>query len=313
MKVVVTGATGFVGSSLATHLLNCGHHVLQFSRGNLLKNDLRFVATDYENIPLLETQLVGVDVLVHLAGIAHQAKSKLTFEDYIRANVDTTISLATAAKRAGVKRIILVSSIGVNGDDTNGRGAFSEEDEPRPTNFYSRSKLMAEKSIQDVLKNSQTEFVILRPPIIYGAHCPGNFRSLLKLCLFMPILPFGSLAAKKSMMYIDNFLDAIAQCLSSPTVVNQVFIVSDSQALRLNAIISILLQRFHGVFAKNLAVNPSFLGALARVVGRRSQWSKFASTLEVDSTKFHKLTNWSPPVSPQEGIQLSAKGFRRNA
>ena len=313
MKIVVTGATGFIGSSLASYLLSCGHEILKFSRRDLFRKDLQVGAIDYTNIPLLEKQLIGVDVIVHLAGIAHQTENKLSFDNYIRANVDTTTSLATAAKTVGVKRIIFVSSIGVNGNDTNGRGPFSEEDEPRPTNFYSLSKLMAEKSIADVLKNSQTEFVILRPPIIYGANCPGNFRSLLKLCSIIPILPFGSLNVKKSMIYIDNFLDAIAQCLSSPVVANQVFIVADFQVLRLSEIITILLTQFHGAFTKNLAVAPGFLGALVGAIGRRGQWSKFASTLEVDPTKFCKMTKWSPLVNPREGIQLSAKGFRENA
>jgi len=307
LKVAVTGATGFIGSSMALYLRDRGCQVTAFSRKEALIDDLRAIAIDFTNITALQKQLKDVEAVVHLAGLAHRLENKYSLDDYIRANVDTTISLAIAAKSMGVRRFIFVSSISVNGDNTNGREPFLEDDVPNPTTFYGRSKLCAEKGLVDVLSGSETDFIILRPPLIYGPRCRGNFRLLLKLASSMPLLPFGSLKGKKAMMYIENFLDAVWQSLHSNEAANQLFLVSDSETLSLEEIIAILMEQLHGSKLRNFPFSSNVLRQIALMLGRLSQWNKFTSSLEVNSTKFCRVVNWNPTVNSRKGIALSVR------
>lgn len=312
MKVAITGATGFVGGHLIDYLGIRGIEVIPFSRAaNFVKN-VQCIMMNYSDSEMMQMQLQGVDVVVHLGGLAHQLHVQHTLEQYIHANVDATLSIANASKLAGIKRFIYISSIGVNGDSTEAHKAFTEEDIPKPSNHYAYSKLKAEEGVRTIFDNSNTEFVILRPPLIYGSDCAGNFQLLLRLTSSKLILPFGSLSSKKSMIYIDNFLEAIFICLRAPRVANQIFIISDSEILSLNEIIFILLREFHGPNARNICFPPTILELLAKIVGKQSQWQKFSSQLEVNADKFFMMTDWRPLISQSEGLKKCTKGFLSN-
>ena len=252
MKVAITGVTGFVGRRLFNYLNSRGIEVLPFSRRPGLIDGTEYQIIDYADDAKLQAQLVGVDAVVHLGGLAHKIDESYSLEEYIEANTSNTLALAKASRDAQVKRFIFVSSIAVNGADTNDRQPFLEEDIPNPVTYYGQSKLMAEDGIKDILKNSSTDFVILRPPLIYGPDCPGNFQTLLRLVSAMHILPFGSLEKRKSMIYIENFLDAIFCALRSSGAANQIFILGDREALTLKEIIDILMVELHGIKALNL-------------------------------------------------------------
>lgn len=313
MRVAVTGATGFVGGHLTDYLVSRGIEVIPFSRTANCVKDVQCIVMNYSDSVMMQMQLQGVDVVVHLGGLAHKLDGLHNLNDYIEANVDSTLALAKLSREALVKRFIYVSSIAVNGGDTDGRKPFSEDDSPMPVNLYGQSKLMAEDGIKIIFKDSSTDFVILRPPLIYGADCPGNFKELLILSSCMRILPFGALNCRKSMLSVQNFVDAVFHSLHSSEVANQIFIVSDSETLPLNKMIDILMTEFHGSKAINLPLSSAILGILAKIVGRRRQWLKFISQLEVNSDKFCNMTNWSAPYTVREGLKECVKGFLRNA
>lgn len=307
MKVAITGVTGFVGRRLFNYLNSRGIEVLPFSRGPGLIDGTEYQIMDYADKAKLQAQLVGVDAVVHLGGLAHKIDESYSLEEYIAANTSNTLALAKASRDTQVKRFIFVSSIAVNGADTNDRQPFLEEDIPNPVTYYGQSKLLAEDGIKDILKNSCTDFVILRPPLIYGPDCPGNFQTLLRLVSTMRILPFGSLEKRKSMLYIENFLDAIFCSLRSSGAVNQIFILGDREALTLKEIIDILMAELHGIKALNLPINPSILKLLPRIVGKQEQWQKFTAQLEVNSDKFYRMNHWQPPYNAREGLKKTAK------
>jgi nucleoside-diphosphate-sugar epimerase len=255
----------------------------------------------------LRPQLVGVNAIVHLGGLAHNMDGSYNLEDYVAANTSNTLSLAKASRDAKLNRFIFISSIAVNGSDTNDRHPFIEEDIPNPVTYYGQSKRMAEDVIKDIFKNSSTDFVILRPPLIYGPNCPGNFQTLLRLVSIFRILPFGALEERKSMLYIENFLDAIFCALRSSGAANQIFILGDSEVLTLKEIIDILMAEFHGINMLNLPIKPSVLKLLVRIIGKQEHWQKFTAQLEVNPDKFYRMTNWQPPYNAREGLKQTAK------
>jgi nucleoside-diphosphate-sugar epimerase len=313
MKVAITGATGFVGAHLMEYLKNRGIEIIPFSRSTNFFKDVQCIMTNYSDSRIIQMHLQDVDVVVHLAGLAHQLDDKVGINEYIKANVDSTFVLAKASLEAQVKRFIYISSIAVNGGDTDRRKPFSEDDFPMPVTFYGQSKLIAEDRITNIFKGSSTDFVILRPPLIYGTECPGNFKKLLILSSYMRILPFGAISCQKSMISIQNFIDAIFHSMHSPESANQIFIVSDSETLPMNKLIDILMAEFHGPNAINMPISPDILSILAKMVGKQKQWLKFTSTLEVNSDKFCNMTNWTAPYTVREGLIESVKGFLSNA
>lgn len=313
MRVAITGATGFVGGHLLHYLESRGLEVIPFSRSANFVNGTQCSVIDYSDPSSLQVQLKGMDAVVHLGGLAHKLDVHHSLSEYIKANVDTTLALAQASRAARVNCFIYISSIAVNGGHTDGRKPFSEEDSPMPVTFYGQSKLMAEEGVQDIFTGSLTNFVIFRPPLIYGADCPGNFRELLRLISSTRILPFGALNCKKSMISVHNFVDAIFHSLHSYEAANQIFIVCDSETFSLNKMIDILMVEFHGSKAINLPLSPAILGILAKIYGRKKRWLKFTSQLEVNSDKFCNITNWSAPCNVREGLVECVKGFLRNA
>lgn len=313
MKVAITGATGFVGGHLIEYLKNRGIEVIPFSRAAKFVKDVHCIMTNYSDSRIMQMQLQDIDVVVHLGGLAHQFDGKHSLHEYVKANVDSSFVLAKASREAQVRRFIYISSIAVNGADTERRKPFSEEDFPMPVSLYGQSKLMAEDRIINIFKNSSTDFVILRPPLIYGPDCPGNFKSLLRLSSCMRILPFGALSCQKSMISIQNFNDVIFHSMHSSVSANQIYIVSDPETLPLNKLIDILMAEFHGPNVTNLPISPAILGILAKIVGKQKQWLKFTSSLEVNSDKFCNMTNWTAPYTVREGLRLCVKEFLRNA
>lgn len=313
MKVAITGITGFIGHRLFYYLKSRGIDILPFSRGAGSIDGADYQIIDYADEAKLQAQLVGVDAIVHLGGLAHKIDESYSLEDYIAANTTNALALAKASRMAHVKRFIFVSSIAVNGADTNDRHPFLEDDVPRPVTYYGQSKLMAENGIKSILDRSSTDFVIFRPPLIYGADCPGNFQMLLRLVRAIRILPFGSLEERKSILYIDNFLDAILHSLRSLEAANQIFIVSDPESLKLKEIIDILMAELHGFAALNLPIRPAILQLCTRIFGKQVRWQKFIVQLEVNSEKFTSMTNWQPPYNVREGLKKTAIGILSNA
>jgi nucleoside-diphosphate-sugar epimerase len=314
-RIAVTGATGFVGRSLVARLQREAVDVVAIARsrppdGNSL-GDLYF-CSDYLDSLSLADLFRSCDVVIHLAALAHQitrSSSALGMNAYRRANLESLVSVARAASQAGVSRLVFVSSIGVNGSSTYG-APFTEADNPLPAEPYAITKLEAERALSEELLDSPTDWVVLRPPLVYGPGCPGNLERLIRLASSVPVLPFGSIHSLRTLISIDNLIDALLIASHHPAVSRRVFVVADSEDIDVAGILkAFLLGLGRGTW--RLLPIPSFLiGLLLKLLGKRALWHKFSGELRVDSSSFCRATGWVPAVRPQDGLRLAAASTR---
>lgn len=228
--------------------------------------------------------------------------------EYRRVNVDGTMNLARQALAAGVKRFIYISSIKVNGESTSGGFPFSELNDPLPEDQYGLSKHEAEQQLRQLALNTGMEFVIIRPPLVYGPGVKANFLTLLKLAATGLPLPFGLVNNQRSMIYVENLVDFIIHCAHHPAAANQTFLISDGEDVSLRSLIShirLAMKRPLRLFPvpvflfKWAGVLTSKLGVVDRLVG----------DLQVDSSKAMALLSWAPPFTVKQGIAATVADF----
>ena len=309
MKVAITGANGFVGKALNLYLQDRGIETVLLSRQENIIHGQRCIVTDYSDIKKMQSQLLGIDVVVHLAGLAHQEEGASSLHDYIEANVNVTKVIAESAKKAKVNRFIYISSIAVHGESTKKGKTYSESDLPSPVSDYGKTKYMAEKVIKSIFENSNTDYIILRPPLIYGPTCPGNFRRLLVITSKFCILPFGGVRNKRSFIYIDNITDVIFHILSLPDAANEILIVCDKEAYPINEIVEIMMKEKFGNKAINFYIPAVIFKVLSKVFGFYDSWCKFSNELVVDSHKITRKLHWQPPFTALEGVKKTTVGY----
>jgi nucleoside-diphosphate-sugar epimerase len=290
VNVLLTGASGFIGSNL----INCASHInfKTVTRSRSFKEDINeneFVIKNLDAYIDWDGALKDIDVVMHLAGVAHnKAKNDMEFEEV---NNRATINLAKQAVKAGVKRFIFVSSIGVNGSNTYGK-PFSECDDARPYNSFLRSKYNAEKGLRALSKESGMEMVIVRPPLVYGVGAPGNFASLIRLVSKMSLLPFNRLRNKRSFVSITNLVDFLVVCISHTKAAGETFLISDGE--------DVSTKEFTDLIASGLGKkiyqfsSPRWLLiAVAKLFGQVNIVNQLFGDLEIDSTKANRLLGWS--------------------
>jgi nucleoside-diphosphate-sugar epimerase len=313
----MTGANGFIGSGLVSMLLAEGDVQLRLAlRANTVMpgNSTRLDQIAVGNIDS-DTQwdaaLEDVQVVVHLAARAHRLRdeSKDPLQAFRDTNFHGTQRLARAAAKRGVKRFIYVSSIGVNGLNTEIKKPFSESDEPHPHNAYAISKWEAEQALIKISQASGMEFVIIRPPLVYGRDAPGNFAQLLKIVASGIPLPLASVHNLRSLIGLDNLLDFINICCIHPNAANQTFVVADGHDLSTPALI---LGIAHGMHKKaRMFPVPSWaLTIAATLTGQRRAMQTLCGSLQVDTSKARKLLGWKPPVSVDECLRRATAQWR---
>jgi nucleoside-diphosphate-sugar epimerase len=322
MRIGVTGSSGFVGRHLVTWLQERGHRVTSITRSetgprtSLLGNvsQVRRVAS-YANVDDMCAAFMGLDAVVHLAARAHVLSHESTEAAkalFTQANLDTALAAAIAAQRAGCGRFVLVSSIGVNGNATQGR-PFTEQDVPHPVEPYAQSKWLAEQAVHSQLENTATQLTIVRPPLVYGPGCPGNFYALLKLIRRLPVLPFGALHARRSYIGVHNLCSALELAASHPGCANHNFVLSDGEDIDLASLVRRLADGMGRRLVWHVSVPTWTLRTLASVVGRQSTFDKLAGELRVNSSSFRRLTQWQPPMTLGAGLDQTAAAFASSA
>ena len=314
-RIAVTGATGFVGRSLFARLQREPVDVVAISRsrptGDSSLSNLSFIS-DYLDTSSLSDLFCSCDVVIHLAALAHQVSrpsSTIEMSAYRRANLDSLVSVARAASQAGVRRLVFVSSIGVNGSSTYGK-PFTEADKPLPLEPYAITKLEAERALSEELLDSLTDWVVLRPPLVYGPGCPGNLERLIRLASSAPVLPFGSIHSLRTLISIDNLIDALLIASHHPAVSRRVFVVADSEDIDVAGILRAFLLGLGRGTWRLLPVPPSLIGLMLNLLGKKDLWHKFSGELRVDSSSFCRATGWVPAVRPQDGLRLAAASTR---
>ncbi|MET0067270.1 MAG: SDR family oxidoreductase [Candidatus Thiodiazotropha sp.] len=322
-RLLVTGANGFVGRHLCPELISRGHEVRAALRrahpdgpvseqtqpvtaqlsGQVVVGDIDG-STDWG--PALE----GIDSVIHLAGRAHvmQEHSVDPLILYRQVNVAGSRRLAQQAAAAGVRRLIYLSSIKVNGERT-GDQPFRETDAPAPEDAYGVSKWEAEQALRQVAEETGLELVIVRPVLIYGPGVKGNLLRLSRLIRRGIPLPFKSLDNRRSLLGIGNLLDFLHLCLSHPAAAGEVFLVCDGTDLSTPQLIREMAAAM-GLTAKLWPFPTPWLISLARLFGRSAEVERLCGNLQVDIGKSARLLGWHPTVPAVEGLRamLQAQG-----
>ena len=216
MKILVTGATGFIGSAVCQQLT--GHNVIMTSRSDPSEKTDKFFKKTISSTTDFSSCLEGVEVIVHTAARVHQMEesSNDPFVEFMEINCFATLNLAKQAVNAGVKRFIFLSSTKVNGDKTKEGKIFRFDDVPISQDPYGVSKFEAEKGLFQIARESNIEIVIIRPPLVYGPGVKANFHSLLMFAKRGLPFPLGSVKNKRSFVALDNLIDLIRLCIHHP-------------------------------------------------------------------------------------------------
>ena len=301
MKFLVTGATGFIGRALVQELIRKKFNVSIAirQRTNLFNDQVKqFIFDDFSKNPDLSSCLKDIDCLIHLASKVHEVgrDNVSDLDNYKKINTDFTVNLGKQAISAGVKKFIFLSSIGVNGYQSE--KPFLERDIPNPQGPYAISKYEAELGLLDLASNNNLEVVIIRPPLVYGDNAPGNFGRLTKWArarLSIP-LPLGAVNNLRSFIALENLLSFIITCSRHPNAANQVFLVSDDEDFSTTQ----LLKKVAKAFNKKpwlLPIPVSYMIFLAKLFGKKADAERLFSSLTIDNSRAKNLLGWRPVTS----------------
>ncbi len=292
----VTGAGGFVGRELVSALRRRGGAVRSLTRSAVSAESVAIGSigskTDWSGA------LTGVTHVIHCAGRAHimQDKAVDSLAAFREVNVDGTRRLAEAAAAQGVRRLVFVSSIKVNGESTQSGVPFTERDHPAPEDAYGRSKWEAEQALMEVSARTGLEVVIVRPPLVYGPGVKGNFARLVRWIRAGIPLPFASVQNKRSLVSLPNLIDLLGRCAVHPRAAGQVFLAGDGEDLSTPDLIRRLahLQRRP---ARLFPMPPSGLNAMGALLGRRAEVARLIGTLQVSINHACRTLDWKPVAS----------------
>ena len=294
----MTGATGFLGRALVERLARDGYPVRAAVRrdpGGLPAGVIPVVVGDLSGTSDWSAALTGVDCVVHCAARAHVLRETAAdpLAEFRRVNTEGAIALGRQAAEAGVRRLVFISSIGVNGAETHGR-PFSAADEPAPHSPYAVSKLEAEQGLAALAARTALEVVIIRPPLVAGPDPKGNLGTLRRVIRRGLPLPFGLVTRnRRDLVSRDVLCDLIETCLDHPAAAGRTFLVSDGRPVSTRALLETLAAA-EGRKARLLPAPPALLSLLLGLLGKTSLRSQLLGDLEVDIAPTREALGWSP-------------------
>lgn len=305
MRVLLTGASGFVGIRLAHRIdQQVGFNLIcAVRREGSVPHGREVVIGEFDGDCDWSEAVLDRDVVVHAAARAHVMKDREEdpLTEYRKTNVQGTLNLGRQAAQAGVRRFVFVSSIKVNGEQTPIDQPFTAEDEPSPSDAYAISKFEAEQGLIDIGLRSGMEVVIIRPPLVYGPGVKGNFASMIRIVEKGLPLPLGAIHNKRSLVGVDNLVDLIVTAIGHPAAANQIFLAGDGEDLSttelLNAIASAM-----GKPSRLIPFPEGLLMAAATMLGKKEQAQRLLGSLRVDIAKARVLLGWQPPFSVEESL-----------
>jgi nucleoside-diphosphate-sugar epimerase len=317
--VVVTGANGFIGQHLCRALVESGREVTACVREQVnvsvfgdIYDSLRLCHLPASGLSAdLSPVLRNADAVIHLAGRAHVMRE--TAEDplseFRKVNVGGTESLALAAAQSGVKRFIYLSSIKVNGEATDGR-LFFADDRPGYCDPYGQSKWEAEECLVQIAAKTNMEWVIVRPPLVYGPEVRGNFLALMK-CVFRRIpLPVGSLHNCRSLVSVYNLCDLLCLLLDHPGAANNRFLISDREDISTPELVRRIAAALH-CSAQIVRCPEAALHLAGTLLRQNAAVQRLCSSLVLDREKTSKCLGWSAPMTLDRGLDRTAEWFLR--
>ncbi|MBI3703670.1 MAG: NAD-dependent epimerase/dehydratase family protein [Rhizobiales bacterium] len=303
-RILVTGASGFIGRALVAELANAGHSVRAAMRepADIFAQSVEVIAVSDLTRPIEWRPLLKeVETVVHLAGTA-RAGPEIAEHVYDRVNRLATAELAHTAKAVGIGHLVFMSSIRAQSGPDSTR-ILRETDTPNPTDAYGRSKLAAEEAV----RAAGVPFTILRPALIYGPGVKGNFARLMELARKPWPLPFGLCRNRRSLLGRRNLIDAVHLVLASPASKGETYVVADPMALTLAEIVA-ALRAGEGRRAGLWPVPPALIALAASAVGRAQEWQRAKGTLVADPTKIIDA-GWKPAFDTRAGLASLARAI----
>jgi UDP-glucose 4-epimerase len=292
MTILITGASGFVGTALTTELKKRNLPYIVFNR--------------FDNADIFNQHVF--DTIIHLAARVHVMNETASdpLVEFRQSNVINTINLAKRAIAAGVKRFIYVSSVKVNGELTT-ETPFIETDTPNPIDPYGVSKYEAEVALLALSKETGLEVVIVRPPLIYGKGVKANFALLAKIAGKAIPLPLGAVHNQRSMVYVGNLVDFLILCAQpvlSPQAAGETFLISDGQDISTTYLLK-TLAKVQGKSTHLIPIPMSWLQTILKLMGKQGIAQRLLGNLQINSNKTKKLLNWQPPYTVEQGLTAS--------
>jgi nucleoside-diphosphate-sugar epimerase len=314
MRTLVTGSSGFVGTGLIRYLLADPAQFIvaasrvppSFDAGRVHSIQVGGLGGDTD----WRAALFDVDTVVHLAARVHVMRDAAAdpLAEFRRTNVDGSLHLARQAAAAGVRRLVFVSSIKVNGELTTPGRPFRADDPPQPQDPYGTSKLEAEQALRQVADSTGLELVIVRPSLVYGPGVRANFRSMMGWLKQGIPLPFGAIDNRRSLVALDNLCDLIAVCMHHPLAPGHTFLAADGEDVSTSQ----LLRRLGAALgrpARLVSLSPAILNAALRALGRGDISRRLFSSLQVDISAATDRLGWCPPIALDEGLRRTAAAF----
>lgn len=309
--VLVTGASGFIGRRVVQRFASEGFPVVAVSRAParaLPAGVVGAVIPELSGETSWHDLLREVEVVVHCAahvpGVGERPET--TDARYQRVNVEGTQALAAQAAAAGVRRFLFLSSIKVHGESTARGHPFDEGSALAPADAYGRSKVAAEAALRRVVATTPMASVVLRPPLVYGAEAKGNLAALMYWIRRGLPLPLGAVHGnRRSLIAVENLVDAIRHAADHPGAAGQTFVVSDGEDLSTTALLQ-ALGRVVGRPARLVPVPPAFLRATAALVGQSAAAMRLLGSLQVDASRIRSAMAWHPPLTVEEGLRRMA-------
>ncbi|MBE9090494.1 NAD-dependent epimerase/dehydratase family protein [Microcystis aeruginosa LEGE 11464] len=316
-NILVTGATGFIGSYLLPILSQQKFQITAAVRNNLsqsLSIPIKTIKVGHiDEKTNWQKALEGIDIVIHLAARAHIINETIPNPEaeFIKVNTQGTANLVEQSIQAGVKHFIFISSIGAM--TTQSDRILTENSPCHPDSPYGRSKLQAEQALINLAKDSNMTWTIIRPTLVYGPGNPGNMERLMKLIKRGLPLPFGAIKNRRSFVFVGNLVAAIITCLDHPNAANQIFLISDNQAVSTPQLIRLIAQRIQQP-CQLLPVPTTllrFLGYLGdrveSITGKNLPFNTYnidrlLGSLTVDSSHIQKTLDWQPTFTLEQGL-----------
>lgn len=313
-KILVTGASGFLGSALMTQLVDN----VEFTPLAALRRDYSQLSAKVKSVVVgdlhastdWEQALFEVDVVIHTAARVHVMNDSVSnpLTEFRRVNFEGTMALARQAAESNVKRFIFISSIKVNGEMTADEVPFLPNDKFVPDDPYALSKYETEQGLLALAEETGLEVVIIRPPLVYGPGVRANFASMISWVQKGVPLPFGAIHNQRSLVALDNLVSFIVHCIGHPKAANEIFLISDNKDVSTTELLQNVAMAF-GKKARLVPIPAGLMSFAAKLVGKGDMADRLFGSLQIDSSKARELLSWEPVTTMGEQLKKTADAY----
>lgn len=304
MRLLITGASGFIGGALTARAVAMpDFHVVVTARRNIpLPSDATLVLVDrIESFSEWDKVLEGIDVVIHAAAQAHSAVQADSHDLMSEPNALSTKILAESAARQSIRHFIYLSSAGVCGNVSKGR-ALEESDQVQPHSTYTHSKYVGEQIVKDVCSRSSMGFTCLRMPLVFGLHARGTFSKLLRFVQLASVTPFGLVNNRRSLLFVGNLVDYLLEDAVHQPPKNETFFIADDGFLSTRQIID-LIGEGGGKRMWHLPVPPLLFKAGLYAIGKGGIYQQLFGDFHLNTQKLSIASSWRPRYSSAEALR----------